>query len=143
MFRESIDLITINNFDNYGVAYELNKVYYLYDNTAIGFEDNRGNYFFALKGKTSIENSDNLTSCGDSTSQEYTFYFVTTCSSELFLYNQLNTATGLDTDNIDNVKITINSITETNVTSTLLVTEIQVTLKGNINDCVVEVPCCC
>lgn len=143
MFNGAFDDIAITDFTNYGVAYLMDKIYYLAKNSeVIGFEDNKGKYFFAVKDKSTIVYDDSLTSCGSSCKQDFTIFFITTCPSELWLYTQVNNLS-FTSDNIDNIVCSVNSIMEIKQTMTMYVTEVNITLSGNINDCEVVKPCCC
>jgi hypothetical protein len=140
MFSQVIDLIVINGFINKGVAFELDKKFYLSDNTMIGYDDYAGNYFFAVKDKVETDKD----SCVElRLSQKFNFKFITNCPYSLWLTNALNSLYFADTTNINGIRGMIGSVNEVKLNDKLFLNEIEFTFNGTMNDCDVELPCCC
>lgn len=144
MFTKPLNGLTIDKFSNKGVALEMDKKYYLIsDNNEIGINDNMGNYFFSVKGKSTIDYEVDGTSCGVSADQSYKLIFVSNCSKQLWIFAQLNLYSFPSTDNISSIIMTIESISESKVTNAIYVTEVEVSLRGDINNCQLVDECCC
>jgi len=80
MFDEVINTIAIPNFTNLGVVFERDNKYFSVTNlNEVGYEDNQGNYFFAVRGEADNEQE----SCSViRVLQSYTFKFISTCSMQ-------------------------------------------------------------
>lgn len=151
MFGKIIDTIYFgsNEIKNLGTVWEGkdskgNTAYYsVFDNEMVGIEDNKGEYFFAVKREVKTDYKP-IKSCRSlNLVQDYTFMIVSNCSLALWLMNEFNNMAFADTDNIDNVRLTINSAREVHKKDKLIVNEFDITFEGHLNKCEVIKPCCC
>jgi hypothetical protein len=152
MFNEVIDAmyffdnLTLQKINNLGVYYELNKKFYSEkNNEQIGYDDNRGLYMFAVRDKVDVTQLNEFQSCGSlQVTQKYYLKFLTDCSWAFWLMKDLQKKIFSSTANIDGITMLMNTINETRLTESLLLTEIEVTFSGNVNDCdYVQLQCCC
>lgn len=152
MFNEVIDAmiffdnLTLQKINNLGVYYELNKKFYSEkNNEQIGYDDNRGLYMFAIRDKVDVTQLNEFQSCGSlQVTQKYYLKFLTDCSWAFWLMKDLQKKIFTSTANIDGITMLINTINETRLTESLLLTEIEVTFSGNVNDCdYLQLQCCC
>lgn len=152
MFNEVIDAmyffdnLTLQKINNLGVYYELNKKFYSEkNNEQIGYDDNRGLYMFAVRDKVDVTQLNEFQSCGSlQVTQKYYLKFLTDCSWAFWLMKDLQKKIFSSTANIDGITMLMNTINETRLTESLLLTEIEVTFSGNVNDCdYLQLQCCC
>jgi len=152
MFNEVVSGMTFivpsngQEIKNLGVYYELNKKFYSEkNNEQIGYDDNRGLYMFALRDKVDITQLNEFQSCGSlQVTQKYYLKFLTDCSWAFWLIKNLQDRIFAETANIDGITMLMNSLNETRLTESLLLTEIEVTFTGNVNDCSYsQEQCCC
>jgi len=141
MFGKIIDKIVIEDFDNYGVVFERDGKYYN-ENTLeeIGIEDNKGNYFFAIKSQIDYEQY----GCSEKkVTQNYIFKFISQCSYTSWLLNQILNLTLVDIDPVSNASFIIKSFNEEYIKEKLITNTFDIDFFGDINDCIIEKPCCC
>jgi hypothetical protein len=141
-----IDNLTLQKINNLGVYYELNKKFYSEkNNEQIGYDDNRGLYMFAIRDKVDVTQLNEFQSCGSlQVTQKYYLKFLTDCSWAFWLMKDLQKKIFAETVNIDGITMLMNTINETRLTESLLLTEIEVTFTGNVNDCdYTQLQCCC
>jgi len=152
MFNEVVSAMifmdppSMQEIKNYGVYYELNKKFYSEkNNEQIGYDDNRGLYMFAIRDKVDITQLNEFQSCGSlQVTQKYYLKFLTDCSWAFWLMKDLQGRIFAETAHIDGITMLMNTINETRLTESLLLTEIEVTFTGNVNDCSYsQEQCCC
>lgn len=141
MFGKVIDKIIIEDFDNYGVVFEKDKRYYKEASLdEVGIEDNRGNYFFAIKSDADLEQI----SCDiNRVNQIYLFKFVSQCSYTAWLLRAFLNIKLEDTDNINNPRFVISNFNEEYIKPNLIVNTFEFSLSGDFNNCAIDKPCCC
>ena len=141
MFSKIIDKIAFQNFDNYGVVFEKDGKYFS-ENTLneVGIEDNKGNYFFAIKSEIDFEQ---IGCAIKRLTQNYTFKFVTHKKSTNVILNNLMSLVLQDVDPISNTEFTLSTFFEEYVKENLLTNTFEIEFRGDLNDCAIDVSCEC
>lgn len=141
MFGKIINKIVFDGFDNYGVYFEKDSKYFNeITQEQIGIEDNKGNYFFAVKSGVDYEQ---ISCVQRKVTQEYKFIFVTNCSFSAWLLNQFFKLVLTNIDPISNSKFMIKSFEENYYTKNIITNEFIIEFSGDVNNCDLEKPCCC
>jgi hypothetical protein len=152
MFSQVIDAMifidppSMQTIQNLGVYYETNKQFFSEkNNEQIGYDDNRGLYMFAVKGKIDITQLNEFQSCGSlRATQRYTLKFITDCNWTFWLMKKLQSLIFTNTYNIDDIVLLMDTITETRLRDNLFLTEFDIILSGSVNDCdYSQEQCCC